>query len=88
MVANVNKDKWKITLDNEAVKAIRFCLGFNTDLRRSLNGVDKDSIWYWVQNNKIGSFGHSMLDLSPDPTDDDWYKYEAMLNDVVRQIIR
>ena len=87
MKAKVDSKNWKITLDNEAVKAIRFCYGVNTNLRKHLD-IPRDDLWYWIDQNRFGLFGSVMSDLKPHPTSDDWDKYESMINDVVFQIVR
>ncbi len=81
-------NEWKIELDNEAVKAIRFVNGFNTDLRVSLSGIDKMELWRWITNNEISLFGTKILDRHPELTDPAYEKYERMIDDVVLQIIR
>lgn len=78
----------KITLDNEAVKAIRFVLGFNTDLRVSLKHVNRDAIWKFLDDNRFGIFGISAGLSKPDATSELWPTYEAILNDVVNQVVR
>lgn len=88
MKATVDKENWKIELDNDAIKAIRFVNGFNTDLRISLKGINEKSLWFYLSDNEIPLFGTCMMDLHPDPTSKDWDKYGKMLNDVVRQIVR
>ncbi len=87
MKATVNKEKWTITLDNEAVKAIRFCYGLNTDLRVSIK-VPRGPLFSWIEQNKCGLFGLVMLDMAPQPEDDDWPRYERMIYDVVQQVLR
>lgn len=86
MKATVNAKEWEIALDNEAVKAIRFCYGVNTDLRVSLSGLPKDPLWYWIDENFARLFGFVIS--KPNPTSEDWNKYEKMINGVVQQIIR
>lgn len=81
------KSNWKIELDNEAIKAIRFVRGFNTDLRVSLRGINRQSLSDWITDNEINLFGDQMLDKHPAPTSPDYDKYERMINDVVNQII-
>ena len=81
------KSNWKIELDNEAIKAIRFVRGFNTDLRVSLRGINRSALSDWISDNEINLFGTQMLDKHPDPTSPDYDKYERMINDVVNQII-
>lgn len=88
MKATVNKENYRITLDDEAVKAIRFCTGFTTDLRTSLSHASKDSLWNWISSNEINLFGSDMLELHVDVTDPNWNKYDKMLMDVVRQVVR
>ena len=87
MKAIVDKKNWKITLDNEAVKAIRFCYGVNTDLRISLKNINREHLWCWIRENKYRLFGTSMADLLP-VTDENWSKYESMIDDVIAQIVR
>jgi hypothetical protein len=88
MKAVVDKKNFKITLDNEAIKAIRFVYGLSLDLRCKLTAVDKHSLWSWLDDNGIRIFGMDFVKYSTiQPTDDDWNKYERMLNDVVRQIL-
>ena len=85
MKANYNRDKWTAKLDNEAIKAIRFVNGFNTDLRVKLMTINKSALFDWIQDNEVGIFG---MDISPRPdsTDDAWDRYEGMLWRVVDQI--
>lgn len=88
MKATVDKKNFKITLDNEAIKAIRFVNGFTTDLRVKLTNANKDSLWLWINNNALGIFGMDFVHYSTiQPTDDDWHKYEVMLKNVVRQVL-
>lgn len=87
MKANVDKNNFKITLDSEAIKAIRFCNGFTTDLRIPLKGVNKSALYDWIETNKLGLFGFDFLDLCVPVTDDNWNKYEKMINNVVSQVI-
>lgn len=82
------KSNWKIELDSEAIKAIRFVRGFNTDLRVSLRGINRSALSDWITENEINLFGTQMLNKHPDPTSPDYDKYERMINDVVNQIIR
>lgn len=86
MKITVDNENWKITLDNEAVKAIRFCYGLNTDLRVSLNTIPKEPLESWLVENRLNIFGITLLDFewSTENTE----KYEAMFADVVRQILR
>ena len=87
MKAIVDKKNWKITLDNEAVKAIRFCYGVNTNLRISLKNINREHLWYWIRENKYRLFGSGMADLLP-IADENWSKYESMIDDVIAQIVR
>lgn len=83
MKAIVDKKNYRITLDNEAVKAIRFCYGVNTDLRRSLVGLPLEPLKRWIENHKIQLFGQVIFDMDAASND-----YEDMMDDVVRQILR
>ena len=85
MVANFDRKKWKADLDNEAIKAIRFVNGFNTDLRHNLN-VNRSALFDWLQDNEIGLFGEDITPR-PDPTSDEWYYYEKMMWRVVDLIM-
>ena len=88
MKATVDKEKWTITLDNEAIKAIRFVNGFNTNLKTSLKGINEESLWWYLSKNEIALFGTCMIKMHPDPLSDEWDKYNRMINGVVRQIVR
>jgi hypothetical protein len=83
MKANFKRETWTAEFDNEAVKAIRFVLGFNTDLRVSLTTANRDSLYTWIKNNEIGIFGFDIVP-APDPTSNEWDKYERMIKSVVR----
>lgn len=87
MKANFNREKWTADLDNEAIKAIRFVLGFNTDLRVSLTTANKNSLYSWIENNGIGIFGFDFVPM-PDPASDEWDKYNRMIKNIVRQIVK
>ena len=88
MKATLNKETYTATLDKEAIKAIRFVLGFKTDLRVKLRGVNKESIFEWIEENEHGIFGTDIIDLKwkkmPSPEYD---KYIRMIDRVVHQII-
>ena len=83
----INKMTWKITLDNEAVKAVRFCRGFNTDLRVSLKYINRDSLFWWIYNERYNLFGIDMLDFDR-AVNDGKVNFETVFDDVVRQIVR
>ena len=87
MNAKVNKEKWTIELDNEAIKAIRFCNGFTTDLRVVLSKADKSALYDWIETNKLGLFGLDFIDLCVPADSDDWNKYERMIKNVVNQVV-
>lgn len=87
MKANFNRETWTAKLDGDAIKAIRFVLGFNTDLRVRLKTANKDSLYTWIKNNEIGIFGYDIVP-TPDPTSNEWDKYERMIKSVVRQITK
>lgn len=88
MKAIVNKKNWTIELDNEAIKAIRFCLGYPTDLRIKLENADRNHIDSWIEENKLGLFGLENTEILLTSYDsDDWNKYERMIKNVVNQII-
>lgn len=73
-------------IDNEAIKAIRFVMGFNTNLRVSLPNADKDAIWRFLDEHRYGIFGSGIE--KPDPTSIEWETYETRLNEFVRKIVR
>lgn len=87
MKAIVNKKKWTIELDNEAIKAIRFCAGFNPDLRITLSKSAKGALYDWIETNKLKLFGLDFMDLCVTYESDDWDKYERMIKNVVNQVI-
>ncbi len=87
MKANFNRETWTARLDGDAIKAIRFVLGFNTDLRVKLTTANRESLFGWIQNNEIGIFGFDIVPR-PDPTTDEWDKYEKMIKNVVGQIVK
>lgn len=87
MKAIINKENWTIELDNEAIKAIRFCSGFPTDLRIKLTKANKDMMYDWIEQNKLGLFGVDFMDLCVPADDENWHKYERMLWNVVNQVI-
>lgn len=79
---------FKLTLDQDAIKAIRFINGLPIDLRVKLNHVNRDMLFTWLQNNALGIFGDDYIPYSQiKATDDDWQKYEIMMNDVISQIL-
>lgn len=88
--------EWRFELDNEAVKAIRFVMGYNTDLRVSLR-VDsvkgatqniRSRIWDFINNNLGNILGIDFMMQKPDVTDEAWNKYESCLNDIANQVIK
>ena len=87
MKAILSKETYTIKLDAEAIKAIRFVRGFTTDLRITLKHANKESLWHWLDDNRLDLFGTDMMNIRPTATDENWDKYETMLNDVVRQIV-
>ena len=87
MNAKVIKEKWTIELDNEAIKAIRFCNGFTTDLRIVLSKADKSALYDWIETNKLGLFGLDFMDICVTYESDDWNKYERMIKNVVNQVV-
>ncbi len=87
MKSLVIKETWTIKLDNEAIKAIRFCNGFTTDLRIPLKGINKSALYDWIEANKLGLFGIDFLDLCVSSTDANWNKYEKMIKNVVSQVV-
>ena len=88
MKATVDTKNFKITLDNEAIRAIRFVYGLPTDLRCKLDHVDKGMLWDWINNNGLGIFGNDYIEFSKiQATDDNWDKFEKMLYNVVEQIL-
>ena len=84
----VTINEWDVRLDNEAIKAIRFCLGYNTDLRVSL-GKDRNGIvWTFLHENCYRIFGIDFASKRPNVTSPDWYKYDRCLMNVAKQILR
>lgn len=87
MKATVNAKNFTAELDNEAIKAIRFCTGFNTDLRVSLDAKN-DSLWHFVDKFGVKIFGMNWLDVIRSAEDTEWDRYEKLVNNIVRQICR
>ena len=79
---------FNIALDNEAVKAIRFVLGFNTDLRACLNGVNTEMLYNYLDDNRFQLFGADFGLSKPEATDEAYDDYERCIWNVVRQICR
>lgn len=88
MKRTFDKNTYKIELDNEAVKAIRFVKGFNPSLRVSLKGISEESLYWWLDANRFELFGLEFGLSKPEATDEAYNKYERCLKDVVRQIVR
>ena len=86
MKAVLDSERYTITLDNEAIKAIRFVRGLNTDLRVKLT-ASRRIMWEWLDENGVNLFGSDFIFIRKDPTDPEWKKYEYMLNNVVSQIM-
>lgn len=74
-------------LNKEQIKAIRCVLGFNTDLRKYLNSVNKDSIWYFIDHNRFGLLGVEFGLAKPHPTNKEWREYETCIDKMVSQVI-
>lgn len=85
MKATFSKDKMEVTLSNEAVKAIRFVKGYNTDLRVSLKGIREDILFDWVDNNLIGICSEAALSGCKS---EDIHRYCKMIEHIVDQIVR
>lgn len=83
----IDDEKFRIVLDNEAIRAIRFVKGYNPDLRVKLNRACRSSFWDWIDENRYGLLGVDVGFMKPDATSDDWDKYEKMIYDVVDQVI-
>ena len=88
MKATVDKKNFKITLDNEAIKAIRFVYGLPVDLRYKLDQANRNRLWDWIYINGVGIFGSDFIEFSTiQATDEKWHLLEVMINDVVRQVL-
>lgn len=87
---------WKFELDNEAVKAIRFVMGYNTNLRVSLGSSTslkestqtRSRIWDFIDANLAGITSIDFMLSRPNAQDPDWDKYERCLNDMAQQVMR
>ena len=89
MKAFADLDKKEITLDNEAKKAIRFVLGYNTDLRVSLSAVNPiaiETIWRFLDDNRYSIFGSDFGFSKPDATSEKWDSYESLLTKAAHYI--
>lgn len=81
MKINFDKKTGSVNLDNEAVKAIRFVYGLNTDLRVRLKHIPKDFFYDWIDENKYRIFGIGIMDCDSDTQD-------KIITRTVAQIIR
>lgn len=75
-------------MKKEMIKAIRMVYGVNADLRKRLAGINKECLMNWIDDNKIGIFGLSIMDeYETDPTKDGYDEWERFLNQAVEDII-
>lgn len=82
MKAYIDLDKMEIVMDNEAIKAIRFCLGLNPDLRVKLSKNKKEYVYRYCSENTLALFGSSMVRFNNDPE-----KYEKIIYKAVYKIL-
>lgn len=86
-VIDINgKEVWGAFIDDEGVRAIRFCLGYNPDGRINLDTVRSAHIREWVEKNYLGIFGANALDFMPEWNDPRYHAYETMLDHIVWNI--
>lgn len=74
-------------MKKEMIKAIRLVNGFKPDLRVKLTTASRDSLWYWIDNNRFGIFGMDFGASRPDVTSDEWRAYEMAIWRAVDQVI-
>ena len=89
MKVTVDEKNYRIKLDNEAIRAIRFVKGYNPDLRVKIKlATRRSSFWDWIDENRFGLLGVNVGFMKPnDTTSENWDKYEKMIYDVVDQVI-
>ena len=59
--------EYAVNIDPEARRAIRFCCGFNSDLRVKITGNQSiDAIQDFIEKNRAGIFGVEMAVPVPD----------------------
>lgn len=77
-----------IMLSKEKIKAIRIVNGFNSDLRVNLRGINRRSLFEWMEANRYGIFGQDS-DLANKPSWDDerFPNWEHKMNLAVTQVI-
>lgn len=80
-------------MKKEMIKAIRMVYGVNPDLRKRLAGINKECLMNWIDENKIGIFGISVLEeFEMDPAKegyDEWERFLRMAaNDVISGTVR
>lgn len=75
-------------MDKKKIKAIRIVLGFNDDLRVKLTNANRESIFNFLDRNRVGLFGlTSELANKPDPASDEWLNWESKMWKVVDEVI-
>lgn len=87
MKVTIDEKNYRIKLDNEAIRAIRFVKGYNPDLRVKLKLANRSSLWNFIDENRYGLLGVNVGFMKPDATSDNWSRYEKMIYDVVDQVI-
>ena len=75
-------------MKKEMIKAIRMVYGVNPDLRKRLAGINKECLMNWIDENKIGIFGISVLEeFEMDPTKDGYDEWERFLRSAANDVI-
>ena len=75
-------------MEKKKIKAIRIVLGFTDDLRVKLSYANRESIFNFLDRNRVGLFGlDSELANKPDPASDEWLNWESKMWKVVDEVI-
>lgn len=74
-------------MKKEMIRAIRLVNGFNPDLRIVLYGVNRNSLYDWIEANRLGIFGISFYPVKPVVTSLEWDKYDNAILKAVHQVI-
>lgn len=83
MYVIINEEKCTVEIDNEAKKAIRFCLGLNLNLRIKLNKQTLRYIMAFLRENDIGIYGQKINIIKIR----DYNKYLCLLTITARKIM-
>lgn len=74
-------------MKKEMIKAVRLVNGYNPDLRVRLTAINRDSLWRWLRDNRLGIFGLDFYTAEPAAASDEWDAMNRDLNAAVAAII-